>query len=288
MEDNLASNTSKLTLTEEKTVSEQTTPDPDSKEEAGAAKGDDSFDNNSDEETASKQTTPDPVPKGEAGAAKGDVSSDENSEEENANSSGDEIEAQLLQERAEREDKLSDQEKMELRNNAQVLKDAGNDQFRQQLYVEAVSSYTEALSICPLCFAKDRAIMHSNRAAAHMHLEKTDLVIKDCTDSLALHPHYPKPLLRRAQAYEKSEKLDEALVDYKSLLELDSKSLEALSACQRLPKQIEERNEKLKSEMLGKLKDLGNLVLRPFGLSTDNFKLQQNDSGGYSVNFSNS
>lgn len=117
--------------------------------------------------------------------------------------------------------------------------------------------------------------------------EGRQLIITMCTQSIELNPNYIKPLIRRAKIYQVmgEEKLDDSLADFKQIIELDPNFKEAHSAIYQLEEQIKVRNEKLKDEMLSKLKDLGNLVLKPFGLSTENFALNQNDSGGYSVNF---
>lgn len=74
--------------------------------------------------------------------------------------------------------------------------------------------------------------------------------------------------------------------DFKKILELDPANVEARAAQLRLPPKIQEHNERLKEEMMGKLKDLGNMILRPFGLSTQNFEMKQDpSSGSYSINF---
>jgi hypothetical protein len=50
---------------------------------------------------------------------------------------------------------------------------------------------------------------------------------------------------------------------------------------------VDERTEKMKAEMLDKLKGFGNTILGKFGLSTDNFQMVQDPTtGSYSINFS--
>lgn len=49
---------------------------------------------------------------------------------------------------------------------------------------------------------------------------------------------------------------------------------------------VAKRQEEMKEEVMGKLKDLGNNLLGNFGMSLDNFKMVQDPStGGYSFNF---
>lgn len=186
----------------------------------------------------------------------------------------------------EQEKDLTEEEKESRKKESLELKEKGNTQFKSGEHVEAEESYTAALKVCPVCYSKERSILFSNRAAARLHQDKKDSAISDCSKAIELNPNYVRAILRRAELYEKTDKLDEALEDYKTVLEKDPGIPAAREACMRLPRQIEERNEKLKEEMMSKLKDLGNMILRPFGLSTSNFQVNQDtNTGSYSVNF---
>ncbi|KAK3955151.1 hypothetical protein QBC32DRAFT_334368 [Pseudoneurospora amorphoporcata] len=102
-----------------------------------------------------------------------------------------------------------------------------------------------------------------------------------------------KALLRRARA--RSElggwsTLEGAIEDYKKLSAMtnltatDRKLVQA--QLRALPPRAKAAQEKETAEMWGKLKDLGNGLLKPFGLSTDAFKMVKDEkTGGYSLNF---
>jgi tetratricopeptide (TPR) repeat protein len=186
----------------------------------------------------------------------------------------------------EEETKLAEEDFVARLEKAKAYKQEGNDEFGKMNYRESILIYTKGLLICPLRDKEFRSILYANRSAAKIKMGRNELAIDDCTKSLEYNPEYVRVLLRRAKLYEEAEKLEEALADYQKVYELDPSVREAWNAMQRLPGEIHEKNEKLKAEMMGKLKELGNMILKPFGLSTDNFKLQQDpNSGGYSINF---
>ncbi|KAK6622421.1 hypothetical protein RUM44_002232 [Polyplax serrata] len=184
----------------------------------------------------------------------------------------------------------SSPEQLEERKNLAIeKKESGNSLFKKGEYELAREKYTEALRTCPLKYVEERAVLFANRGAAKLKESLNTEAIDDCTKAVELNPNYVKAYIRRAKLYEDTDKLDEALEDYKKILELDPNYSEARVAAIRLPGQINERNERLKAEMLGSLKELGNKILKPFGLSTDNFQVQQDpNSGSYSINFTQS
>jgi len=52
-----------------------------------------------------------------------------------------------------------------------------------------------------------------------------------------------------------------------------------------LQKKVDQLNEKRKDEVLSGLKNIGNSILGYFGMSLDNFQMNQNDNGSYNVQF---
>ncbi|XP_033332746.2 tetratricopeptide repeat domain 1 [Megalopta genalis] len=202
---------------------------------------------------------------------------------ESADSPIDFVDEELLKDR---EIGLTEDEKESLKNEAEKLKNEGNELFKNEEYLEAILTYTKALQACPLAYSNDRAVLYANRGAAKAKYMDKKSAIADCTKALELNPTYEKAMIRRGQLYKETDKLDDALREYKQLNSLHPENAEWENEVRQLTQLVEERNAKLKAEMLGKLKDFGNMVLKPFGLSTNNFELQKDpNSDSYSVKF---
>eukprot|EP01094_Clydonella_sp_ATCC50884_P012671 TRINITY_DN22975_c0_g1_i1.p1 TRINITY_DN22975_c0_g1~~TRINITY_DN22975_c0_g1_i1.p1 ORF type:complete len:312 (+),score=65.86 TRINITY_DN22975_c0_g1_i1:68-1003(+) len=163
----------------------------------------------------------------------------------------------------------------------------GNEFYKRRQFAEALDAYRRAIDAAPPDH-EQRAIFHSNAAACNVMLEDWDAAIEDCTVALKHDPKYMKALKRRAKAYEKAEKPDLALEDLKKILELDPADRDVRKDIVRVEPLAQAKFERDKEEMMGKLKDLGNSVLGMFGMSLDNFQMQQDpDTGSYSIGMKN-
>ncbi|KAL6203166.1 hypothetical protein ACLB2K_026869 [Fragaria x ananassa] len=171
---------------------------------------------------------------------------------------------------------------------ANEVKLQGNGLFGNGQYEEALSQYDLALQLAPdmPSSVELRSICHSNRAICFSKLGKYEDAVKECTKAVELNPSYLKALIRRAEAHEKLEHFEEAITDMKKILELDPSNDQARKAIRRLEPLAEAKREKMKEEMIGKLKDMGNSLLGRFGMSVDNFKaVKDPNTGSYSISF---
>ncbi|KAK9366558.1 hypothetical protein V1509DRAFT_629360 [Lipomyces kononenkoae] len=184
--------------------------------------------------------------------------------------------------------RFSPEEEASLLAESDELKRQGNLSFGDHDYDNARSKYMQALSICPKYLDNPRSILWSNVSACNARQQKWQDTVDACTHALKLQPNYMKPLLRRAHANEQIaswSSLQQAGDDYKLAHEL-APTNETRLALQRLAPKIADAQKRETAEMMSKLKELGNGILRPFGLNTDMFKMQPDGKGGYSMSFS--
>ncbi|KAJ3737019.1 TPR-like protein [Lentinula guzmanii] len=141
--------------------------------------------------------------------------------------------------------------------------------------------------------AKARSVLNANIGACYVKLGEHKEAVNACTEALRDDPNYIKVLQRRAASNEQLNtwsSLSSAQEDYNTLLglvpESSNESREVQRTLQLLKPRLEAAQKRETTEMIDKLKGVGNSILGNFGLSTDNFQFVPNGQGGYSMNFS--
>jgi tetratricopeptide (TPR) repeat protein len=166
---------------------------------------------------------------------------------------------------------------------------------------QAVESATQALEALDRVDPPIKPEKKGDDAAAG-GVQEIDDVLEVRLDALSrtkhtlsdVHKLRTKALLRRAKARREVggwASLQGSLEDYQAvsrpphvLSDLDRRTVQV--ALRELPPRLEDAKNNEMAEMMGKLKQLGNGILKPFGLSTDNFQFTKDEgSGGYSMQF---
>lgn len=186
---------------------------------------------------------------------------------------------------------LDDLSNEELAEQARELKRQGNEHYKERKFEEALAAYTEAVEICPEEYKKDRAIYYGNIAACQFEQGDYKDAVESSTKALELDESYAKVRRRRVLANEQVgtwNALEKAMEDLKKLKE-DAKDDPAQirdieTHMRRIEPKMSAKQKEEMDEMLGKLKNLGNGLLGKFGMSLDDFKMEKNADGGYSLN----
>ncbi|GAW83784.1 TPR domain containing protein [Plasmodium gonderi] len=175
----------------------------------------------------------------------------------------------------------------EIKNKSvEEIKESGNEYFKKGEYTKAIFYYNNALKKCKEKNIK--SILYSNRAACNLCLKKWNEVVEDCNKSINCNENYVKSYIRRSNAYEQLEKYNNASNDLNKAISMDSSLLANYEMKQKKLKILAEQQlNKEKEEMVGKLKDFGNLLLGKVGLSLDNFEVQKNpnNDGSFNIQF---
>lgn len=104
----------------------------------------------------------------------------------------------------------------QLRDEANVEKEKGNQFVKKEKWDSAIECYSKAIK----CFSRD-AIFYCNRALCYLKKKDYRAAETDCTSALALDSSYVKALHRRGLARKELNQFDEALEDLKRASDIE-------------------------------------------------------------------
>ena len=168
-------------------------------------------------------------------------------------------------------------------NKAEEWKVEGNELFKSREYLEAFDNYKRAVSYCPDDKPESKAIYLNNKGMALIKLEKEEEAIEAFTESISFNENYLKPRYQKMTILKQQEKYSEAMTEAKAICQRDPNFRGIKGEIITLERLEKEKLEKMKNEVLGNLKNLGNSILGNFGMSLDNFKFNQNPDGTYNI-----
>ncbi|XP_062149065.1 protein PHOX1 [Alnus glutinosa] len=129
---------------------------------------------------------------------------------------------------------------------SQGLKEEGNKLFQKRDHEGAMLKYEKALKLLPRNHI-DVSYLRSNMAACYMQMGVNEYprAIHECNLALEVTPKYNKALLKRARCYEALNRLDLALRDVSTVLNIEPNNPMASEIEQRVKQALEKKGLKV-------------------------------------------
>ncbi|XP_014883952.1 protein unc-45 homolog A [Poecilia latipinna] len=171
-----------------------------------------------------------------------------------------------------------------------ALKEEGNTLFKAGDMQGALCCYTKALKLTDS--QADSAVLYRNRSACYLKLEEYSKAEADASKALDTDPGDVKARFRRAQAYQKLGRLDQAFLDTQRCAQLEPKNRAFQDLLRQLGAQIQQKSAQLNSTD-ARVQQMFSVLLDSSAKDSDRQKAAQNlvvlsrDEGGAEQIFRN-
>lgn len=139
-----------------------------------------------------------------------------------------------------------------------LQKDQGNEKYHNNRFDDAIRIYRQAVGLAKKLDNKEMsAILHFNLAMTYDKLKYYDQAADECANAVKINNNYLKAHKKRAEIYARQNKLDEAVICYEYLSELDSDNHHIYNHFMTQAKQAKESNRWVKKKDYHQILGLG-------------------------------